>query len=200
MNGMSYQPGFQASQASFNQQNQFQPQGYVQSQYRGQIPTQNAGPVISHLGYQAGQQGQIGQQYGMQNSQMGMGQAQTQYQPVISHLGYQAGRDYYPQAVQHNSMMQSQQQPYAQQNSQYASQPVIAHFGGYSINSQGAQNQASYNTGYQNQSFQPAHAQTQQNPVLNATNAHAQDGPVLAHLGYQAGNNAQFGQNGMNRF
>jgi len=64
MNGMNQQgyQGFQANnQFSNNQQsnqNQFQPSGFVQSHYQGNIPTQNAGPVISHLGYQANNQQQ----------------------------------------------------------------------------------------------------------------------------------------------
>ncbi|WP_028561540.1 hypothetical protein [Paenibacillus pinihumi] len=214
MNGMSYQPGFQSGNQSFNQQNQYQPAGYVQSQYRGQISTQsNAGPVISQLGYQANQQNYAGgQSYGAHNLQSGYSNyasAQTQYQPVLSHLGDQAGQD-----ALHRSNYVAQQ-PYAQQsqqnfNNQYQSQPVIARFGGYSANSNNIG--SSYNGGYGYQGgyqgnyqggFQQAHAYTQQNPVLNATGANAQDGPVLAHVGYQAGNQhtgAQYGQGGINRF
>ncbi|RXZ77057.1 hypothetical protein EBB07_32745 [Paenibacillaceae bacterium] len=224
MYGESYQQGSfqgQQSQSSFGQanNNRYQPTGYVPSQYQGQLrqsnfgSSQNVGPVISHLGYQASsQQGIFNNQFAQQNNMSHFG-AQTQQQPVISHVGYEAGRDYYPRAAA-ASMNQSYNQGYQQHspsNQQYSnsnnSQPVISQlgyqvgqnnrtpvlnsssqFGNYS-GQQGGQQASMHQNSY-------AHAQTPINPVYQASNAQHQEGPVISHLGYQTG--SQYGSNGMN--
>ncbi|GGG09457.1 hypothetical protein [Paenibacillus abyssi] len=192
------QGSFQAqSQSSFNQSNRYQPAGYVQSYYQGQmrqgggISAQNTGPVISKIGYQAAPQqsyassGSYGQQQGMMNS---FTNAQTQQQqPVISHLGgYTANQ---------------------QQN--FARNPVISHLGTTAGQDFGQYNQYNQsqpmtsNMGYQASGNMDMGMQNNygQHPVYQATNSKNQDGPVYAQVGYQAGtSNQQYGQNNMNRF
>lgn len=208
MNGMSNQgyQGFQANNQFSNQQsNQYQPAGYVQSHYQGNIPTQNAGPVISHLGYQSNQpqQGFQPQSYASNMSGGFAGsQAQSQYQPVISRLGYQAGQEQFGQTS--HFQPQAQQSHYMpsqfQSNSYQQQQPVISHFGfqagseSHSPVLQHAHVAGSGQQGYQSQQggFHMAQAHTPQSPVYQAANAQQQQGPVISHLGYQAG------QQGMN--
>jgi hypothetical protein len=165
---MISQGGFQNQQFGGQQAqaNRYQPLGFVQAQYQGGIRKQNAGPVISHLGFSAGQQqnaSQFANQGFAQNRSFVGSQQQNFAQPVIAHAGYT--------------------------NSQ-GSQPVIAHAG-----STAAQFGQQSGFGASAQSFnQFSQAGGQQsNPVYQATNASAQDGPVLAKLGYTAGQQQQAG-------
>ncbi|ALS27424.1 hypothetical protein ABEV74_15820 [Paenibacillus cisolokensis] len=190
---------FSGNQGTFqNQQNQqkYQPVGFVQSQYKGGISKRSAGPVISHTGYQASAQQQFGQQqaqsFGMAQSgmqqqwqQSGMNQSissRTGAGPVISRVGYQAGQ---------NNQFNQAQSGFAAQNQQQHSQPVISH-AGYTAG-QGAQNpviQATTANFGQQQSWSGASSQQQASasyhPVYQATNAQ-NSGPVYSHVGYQAG-------------
>jgi hypothetical protein len=110
---MYHQSTFQSGQsfgAGQNQnQNRYQPAGFVQSQYQGQLSRSAAsGPVTAKFGYQAGQQpigqqsftGQAGafqassfvsQQQGEQHPVYRATNARQQDGPVIQQLGYQAG-------------------------------------------------------------------------------------------------------------
>jgi len=142
-------------------------------------------PVISHLG--------------LSN--------QSQSQPVISHLGLQAGQNQFNQSSHFQPQaQQSQFQPSQYQNNsfqQQQQQPVISHVGfqaGAETQSPvlqhaqvagSGQQQAGFQNSFQG-GFQQAQAHTPQNPVYQATNAQQNQGPVISHLGYQAG------QQGMN--
>ncbi|MFC4778403.1 hypothetical protein ACFO9Q_16525 [Paenibacillus sp. GCM10023252] len=166
----SSQQGYQG-QGFQNQGNQFQPMGYVQSHYQGQLSQPSFGqqqPVIAHTGgYQANNQS-----YGQQPSTFShytaqpishfsnQGQGQSYSQPVISHLGYTAD--------------------------QQASGPV------YQATGYGSHN-GSYGGGQPQGYIQGGYVQshTQQSPVYHATNSYQQAGPVISHLGYQANNNRQ---------
>ncbi|AGA58344.1 MAG: hypothetical protein C6W55_02845 [Thermobacillus sp.] len=155
---MYNQSSFQSGQSFGAGQHRYQPAGFVQSQYQGQLSRSAAsGPVTAKLGYQAGQQQSFGQQsfagqagafqvssFSAQQQQHPVYRATNARQqdgPVIQHTGYQAG-------VQQN---------FQQQN--FAGQAGMSSFG----------------------------AQQQQYPVYRATNARQQDGPVIQHTGYQAG-------------
>jgi len=164
---MYHQTSFQSGQSFGAGQNRYQPAGFVQSQYQGQLSRSAAsGPVTAKFGYQAGQQQSFGQQsfagqagafqtssfvsqQGEQHPVYNATNARQQEGPVIQHVGYQAG-----------AQQQNFQKPFAQQN--FAGQFGAASFG--------AQQQ-----------------QWQQHPVYTATNARQQDGPVIQHVGYQAG-------------
>jgi len=174
---MYQQSSFQGGQSFGAGQNRYQPAGFVQSQYQGQLSRSAAsGPVTAKFGYQAGQQQSFGAQpIGQQQFTGQAGSFQTSsfarqpadqhpvyratnaYQqegPVIQQLGYQAG------------VQQNFRQPVGQQ--QFAGQTVASSFG--------------------------AQQQWQQHPVYTATNARQQDGPVIQQLGYQAGAQQNFRQ------
>jgi hypothetical protein len=163
---MYHQSSFQSGQSFGASQNRYQPAGFVQSQYQGQLSRSAAsGPVTAKFGYQAGQQQSFGQQSfagqagafqpssfaSQQGEQHPVYRATNAYQqegPVIQHTGgYQAGAQ------------QNFQKPLAQQN--FAFQAGAASFG--------------------------AQQQTQQHPVYSATNARQQAGPVNQLIGWQAG-------------
>lgn len=185
------QQGFQ-NQNQNQYQNQNQPTGFVQSHYQGQLSYPNFGQatqsIVGGIGSQSGNFGYQQQTPAFQQSYTqpaGYNQSYTSHQPVqshasspatafgsfgpvISHFGFQAGPD----------ANQNQNQQQFSQRSQY--QPAQASNAGFTG---GLQN----NT---NQSFGHSQVQsyTQQNPVYKATGAYQQDGPVIAHLGYQANN------------
>jgi hypothetical protein len=190
---------FQGGQQGFQNQNQnqFQPTGFVQSHYQGQLSYPSFGQqtqsIVGGPGSQYGQSGYQQQTPAFQQSytqQAGSNQSYTSHQPVqshasspatafgnfgpvISHYGFQAGPD----------ASQNQNQNQFNQSSQY--QPAQSGFSSFSNAgfTGGFQNNANQNIGHsQVQSY------TQQNPVYNATNAYQQDGPVIARLGYQANN------------
>jgi hypothetical protein len=163
---MFHQSSFQGGQAFGASQNRYQPAGFVQSQYQGQLSRSAAsGPVTAKFGYQAGQPqsfagqpiqqsfaGQAGafqtsavvQKQGDQHPVYRATNAYQQEGPVIQQLGYQAG-------VQQQNI----QKPFGQQ--QFAGQTGATSFA------------------------------AQQHPVYRATNAYQQEGPVIQHTGYQAG-------------
>ncbi|UVI27877.1 hypothetical protein [Paenibacillus spongiae] len=221
---------FQNNQQMFNQQagnqsNKYQPVGYVQSQYqgipksRGGISAQNAGPVISHVGYTAAQSNQnLSQQSrsGMQGSGFGMN---ASVGPVISRVGYSNGQDFYSKQQQQPQMQASmaqqqpqmqasmaqqqpqmqasmaQQQPQMQASmAQQQQQPIISKFGFTA-----AQNASRSSAQMGQQSFQASNfssqAQSQFHPVYQAAGQIQQAGPVISHVGgYTAGGQSQFGQ------
>lgn len=188
---------FQGGQQGFQNQNQnqFQPTGFVQSHYQGQLSYPNFGQatqsIVGGIGSQNGSFGNQQQTPAFQQSftqQAGSNQSYASHQPVqshasspamafgefgpvISHFGLQAGPD----------ANQNQQQ--FSQRSQY--QPAQTGFSSF--------NNAGFTGGFQNNANQsighsPVQSYTQQNPVYKATNAYQQDGPVIARLGYQANN------------
>ncbi|CAH1207021.1 hypothetical protein PAECIP111893_02674 [Paenibacillus plantiphilus] len=137
----------------------------------------NVGPVISHVGYQAGQDfyptgttTSMGSNFSNQQS------AQTGQQPVISHVGYTAGQNFQASGSQYGQQHQQQLQQNQNFNQNYSfnqNQPAGQSFGGsYGGSSNFAGN---------------AHAATSYNPVYQATNAAANSGPVISKLGYSAG-------------
>jgi len=167
---MYNQTSFQGGQSFGAGQNRYQPAGFVQSQYQGQLSRSAAsGPVTAKFGYQAGQQqtfgiqpigqqaftGQTGMfrtnaftaQQGEQHPVYRATNAYQQEGPVIQRTGYQAGAQ------------QNFQKPIGQQG--IAVQSGAASFG--------------------------AQQGWQQHPVYSVTNARQQDGPVIQHAGYQAG-------------
>lgn len=120
----------------------------------------NVGPVISHVGYQTGQDFYpTGAATSNSSNFSNQQRAQTGYQPVISHVGYTAGQNF-----QQPQFGQQQQQNY-----NFNAQPASQNFGSFGAN-QFAGN-----------------AQTPNNPVYQATNAAANSGPVISKLGYSAG-------------
>ncbi|RJE90608.1 hypothetical protein D3P07_00410 [Paenibacillus sp. 1011MAR3C5] len=191
MNQYSQQPAqFQGGQQQFSNASQnFQPTGFVQSHYQGQLsyPTfgresasivspsfNNAGSQHSSNGYQQHAAPAIQsytqpavsnhayQSHGpVQSHASSPATAFGDVGPVIARYGYQAGPD------------QQQQQGFSQQYGQQSySQPAQ-----YSQQSFG---QAGY------QSHGPVHSNTSINPVYQATNAYEQAGPVIARYGYQS--------------
>ncbi|MFF2887901.1 hypothetical protein [Paenibacillus sp. NPDC057967] len=191
MNQYSQQPaqyqGGQQQQFSNAGQN-FQPSGFVQSHYQGQLsypsfgresqsivsPSyNNAGSQHSSYGYQQHAAPAIHsysqpavsnhayQSHGpVQSHASSPATAFGDVGPVIARYGYQAGPD-----AQNQSFSQQQ---YGQQSYQPAQ---------YSQQSYG---QAGY------QSHGPVHSNTSINPVYQATNAYEQSGPVIARYGYQS--------------
>ncbi|CAM4254950.1 hypothetical protein [Paenibacillus tarimensis] len=219
---MYQQNSFQGNQ-SFGQSNRYQPAGFVQSQYQGQLKNSAiASPVTSQAGFQGGNQqqqsfsGQASQQFnpGFQNpviahtgltaGQSNFGSNQPSFgqtNPVLNHAGLTAG--------QHQQQQFRQQEPsFQQQSFTNSQQPVISQFGFQAgQESRSPVNQVFQNQGtgqsYQSSQFgggfqQSQGAITPQNPVYRATNAREQDGPVIQHAGYQAGQStgSQFGQTG----
>ncbi|KQO04594.1 hypothetical protein [Paenibacillus sp. Leaf72] len=206
MNQMSQQPGyFQGQQGQLGQQGQFsnnyQPSGFVQSHYQGQLsePTFNQNPssiVQSPIGgYQATNQHSYSSAAYLPSHQQNAGMMQHQYQP---NSGYQSHTSHYqvPSYTSHQS------------SANYGANPVISHLG---YQSSPQQHYVQSHTGYANQNFSsggyaglsnnmsnnqnqthggmPVQSATGQNPVYHATNAYAQSGPVISHLGWQAGQN-----------
>lgn len=213
------QGNLQQGQGQFSQsQQQFQPQGFVQSRYQGQMsqPTFNRSPqstMPSGMGFMNQSQFQP-----LQSTQAGRGfvQAQTQPNPVNSHfrtnqgpvisqLGYQSGTQ------SQNQPLQSQfQQPIQSQfgasgfsgQSAQSSQPVISRLGFQAgpetrnpvlqATSFGQQQPISGGFGQMGGQTGFSQATTPQNPVYQATNARQQDGPVIAKLGYTNATGGQF--------
>jgi hypothetical protein len=220
--------------------NRYQPSGFVQSHYQGQLTRSAAsGPVTAHSGYQAGgsqgygttgsaftggysgsssmgsftggmtSSGFQGQAVTQQNPVYNATNARQQDGPVIQHLGYQAGTQQGFQGGQFGTpsfqsaggfqgQATTQQNPvYRATNARQQEGPVIQHTGYQSGVTQGyGMSGSNQGMGMVGQSFQ-GQAMTQQNPVYNATNARQQDGPVIQHLGYQAGTQQGFGSQGM---
>jgi len=218
---MYNQSQFQSGQSFGAGQNRYQPAGFVQSRYQGQLSRSAAsGPVTAKFGYQAGQQQSFGQQSfagqagayqassfaSQQGEQHPVYRATNAYQqegPVIQHVGYQAGaqqqnfrqpigqQNFAGQAGVFSFNAQQQQHPvYRATNARQQEGPVIQHTG--------------YQAGVQQQNFQQQNfagqagmssfaqqQQVQQHPVYRATNARQQEGPVIQQTGYQAG---AFGQ------
>ncbi|MBM7563560.1 hypothetical protein [Paenibacillus sacheonensis] len=214
------QQGFNGNQASFanqqsfgmnqaqRQQNRYQPSGYVQSQYQGisrqagSISAQsNTGPVISHLGYTAGNA--YNQQSSSQNSYGGASSySANASQPVISHFGgYQA---------QNAQQAQYGQQPY-QQSTHYmqSAQPVLSHLGDTS-GQDAIRGRGNYgmtggmgSAGMQNQNHQYGATQytshAGNNPVLQST-GYSNQGPVISRHGFTANGQSSMGSNSQQRF
>ena len=214
---MNHQSTFQGAQPFGAGQNRYQPAGFVQSQYQGQLSRSAAsGPVTAKFGYQAGQQsfGQqqpvvqqpVGQQSfassGPQHPVYSATNAYQQEGPVIQRLGYLAGaqqqtfrqpsgqQSFSGQAGMTGfaSQQQTQHPVYRATNAYQQEGPVIQHLG-YQA---GVQEQQFLKPSGQ-QSFSGQAGMTQasqqqtQHPVYRATNAYQQEGPVIQHAGYQAG-------------
>ncbi|WP_341282308.1 hypothetical protein [Paenibacillus sp. FSL H8-0537] len=204
MNQMSQQPGyFQGQQGQLGQQGQFsnnyQPAGFVQSHYQGQLsqPTfnQNQSSIVQSPigGNQATNQHSYSSASYLPSHQQNTGMMQHQYQPNSGYQSFTAQ----PHVSSYTSHLGS---------TNYATNPVISHLG-YQASPQ--QHYVQSHTGYagQNQNFSsggyagmsnnqnqthggmPVQSATGQNPVYHATNAYAQSGPVIAQLGWQAGPN-----------
>lgn len=226
MNQYSQQQGFNQGQGGQGYQNgqsnnnfNYEPHGYVQSHYQGQLSQPNFGqnqPVISHAGgYQAmnnNSYGNTANSYsGMSNQHYGTQHAGNGQQSYQQHYGTQQ----HIQPIHHTqSYGNEQHQPVQSHASQHiASQygdvgPVIAHLG-YQASGmehrqyqpqQGYQGYQSYGqAGYNNASNMHAQGQqgsqiqssTSQHPVYAATNAYAQSGPVISQLGWQTGYDAR---------
>jgi hypothetical protein len=197
VNQFSQQPGNYQGQQSFLNQG-FQPTGYVQSHYQGQLsqPTfgRETNSIVSNSpgGYQASHSYNQGAQqhfapsgYSNMTNPVGTNNSFISHQPVhsyaqspatafgnvgpvIAQVGYQAGHD-----SQH-----SYYQPSSNNNSQYA-QHANSNFGGYAQSNQ--QNQQNNYGGMTN-----THSNTSIHPVYEATNAYQQAGPVISHIGWQS--------------
>lgn len=193
MNQWSQQPGnFQGQQGFQNQA----PAGFVQSNYQGQLSYPTFGRQSSSIVANApgGYQGQGTQQFGAANyssqqpsgyiSQPVQSYAQSpatafgSFGPVIAHVGYQAGQQ--GQQGYQQGMQQSFNQPsaanYGAQNAQFAN------YGGFA--------QQNAQSGYGPTPVQSY--TTSQSPVLEATNAYQQAGPVIAHAGGWQAQNAPY--------
>jgi hypothetical protein len=199
VNQYSQQSGnFQGQQSYLNQGQNFQPSGFVQSHYQGQLSQPTFGrtsqSIVSNSpgGYQQthafnqGHQSYIPSGYASTSQSAGMNNSYTSHQPVqshasspatafgnvgpvIAHVGYQAGHEqnhsFYQPTAMHNTGM---------------------HFGGYSQPMAQGQHQGNYGP-TPVQSY--THSAT---PVLDATNAYQQTGPVISQLGYTANNANQY--------
>ncbi|MFB9330606.1 hypothetical protein ACFFSY_32075 [Paenibacillus aurantiacus] len=144
-------------QQQFQAQNRYQPVGFVQSQYQGipKSPSQSFSsssfssnnsyqqPVISHVGYTAGNsQSFSNQPSAFSNQSFGGGFSNTSFNPVLSHAGSSAGQSF---NYQSHGPVQAQTSSYT---------PVINHFGG----SSSAQNIGGFQSAGQSQarsSYQP---------------------------------------------
>ncbi|MFC4100949.1 hypothetical protein [Paenibacillus xanthanilyticus] len=221
-----YQNNF-GQQQQFQSQNRYQPVGFVQSQYQGipKSPAQSFSsssfssnnsyqPVISHVGYTAGNSQSFSNQPSAFSNQ---GFSNTSYNPVISHVGSSAGQSFNYQShgpvqaqtssftpvINHFGGSSSQGFNSFQSAGQArsSSQPVISHVGytaGQDFNNQSSFSaQPSFGS-----SFSPSsqgsfsnnfsHAQTPFNPVLQATQQQ-NSGPVISHVGFSAGSQQQSG-------
>ncbi|MCR2804874.1 hypothetical protein [Paenibacillus soyae] len=208
MNQYSQQPvQFQGGRQNFSTQSQFQPSGFVQSSYQGQLSQPSFGRTQQSI-----VSSPTNNSYGSQNTQYGYQQNSASayssfnqpaitntfisHQPVQSHasspatafgnvgpviarVGYQAGID-----NQNQGQYQSQSQ-FGQQQSYY--QPVQSSFAA-SNTGMGLQNQNQYQAAQGFGMSQVHSSTTSQHPVYEATNAYQQAGPVISQLGYQAGN------------
>jgi len=208
VNQLSQQSGnYQGQQGQYgyqDQQTQFQPVGYVQSHYQGQLsqPTfgRQTNSIVSNQpgGYQASNQGNQGMQHYASNAQTSG--SYTSHQPVhsyaqspatafgdvgpvIAHYGYQAGPD-----SQHSYYQPSS----SNQGAQYGHQNMSNNYGGNAqnnsynshFNSQNGYSQSNSNHGYGGMT--PTHSNTSLHPVYEATNAYQQAGPVISRYGWQA--------------
>lgn len=205
MNQWSQQSNmFQGQQGGFQQQNigqqQYEPIGYVKSNYQGQLSYPSFGQQSNSIVHQPGgyQQAHTNQ-YGAQAQSNFAG---SQYQaashqpvqsyasspatafgnvgPVIARYGYQAGQDS-QQAQQHSA--------FSNQGAHYA-QHSPAQFGSNYSNMNNFGSQGAHNYGGMTQ----AHSNTSMNPVYQATNAYEQSGPVISRLGWST-NDSQAGFN-----
>jgi hypothetical protein len=166
-----------------------------QQQSQGFAPqgtfTQSLNPVIAHAGLTAGQQ-QQSQGFGVQGTYTGTFTQSAN--PVISHAGLTAG------SSQSSVATGAQFGAYATN----VAQPVISHVG-YTAGQDFSRNQYAGQQAigqFGTSSFtQSARAVTPFNPVLQATNAAASQGPVVSKLGYSAGQQtAQSGYGSFQRF
>jgi|GEM_PF-421581 len=168
----------------------------------------NFGPVISHVGYEAGRDFNGGQ--GPQ-TQFGGSYGPTPVQSFTSQGGSFAGQSSFG-AGQASFRGGFAGQTSTQQNQPVISRlgyqsggqgrPVIQALGGSSVNSSypggfqqsgfGGQSQGGFAGGFA-QGGQ-VNAQTPENPVYRATQGYRNDGPVIQHLGYQASNDASQSQ------
>lgn len=212
MNQYSQQSGnYQGQQGFQNQSTQFQPTGYVQSHYQGQLsqPTfgRQSNSIVSNSpgGYQAtnsfsqGVQHYIPTNYSSYSQPAASQNAYTSHMPVqshaqspatafgnvgpvIAHFGYQAG----PDAGSGYNQQSFYQPSNANMGTQYA-QHTTSNYGGFT--------QSNAQNGYGGMT--PTHSNTSsQHPVYEATNAYQQAGPVISQLGYQAnsaGSSAYYG-------
>lgn len=195
VNQYSQQPGnYQGQQSYLNQGTQFEPSGYVQSHYQGQLSQPNFGrqtnEVISNVpnGYQASHSYNQGVQhyapssYSNMTNPVGTNNSFISHQPVhsyaqppatafgyvgpvIAHVGYQAAPN-----GQH-----SYYQPTSNHGSQYA-QHTASNYGGYG--------QSQMQNGYGGMT--QTHSNTSLHPVYEATNAYQQAGPVISQIGWQS--------------
>jgi hypothetical protein len=164
----------------------------AQQQSQGFAPqgtfTQSLNPVIAHAGLTAGQQ-QQSQGFGVQGTYTGTFTQSAN--PVISHAGLTAG------SSQSSVATGAQFGAYATN----VAQPVISHVG-YTAGQDFSRNQYAGQQAigqFGTSSFtQSARAVTPFNPVLQATNAAASQGPVVSKLGYSAGQ--QTAQSGYGSF
>lgn len=165
--------------------NRYQPSGFVQSHYQGQL-TRNAasGPVTAHAGYQAGSS----QGYsGMNTAMTGSGMTGFQQQSFTG------------------GAMTPQNPVYRATNARMQEGPVIQHTGYTNSMNQGYQQGTSFSQAQQQfggaSSFGQGGvvgAMTPERPVYRATNARGQDGPVIQHTGYTSGMNQGFGTQSFN--
>lgn len=207
MNQFSQQSTTYPGQGFQQQQQQYEPSGYVQSHYQGQLsqPTfnQQSSSIVGRPqgGYSGMQSGGFG---GMQQaapvsrmytqpavpnqSYMSHGQVQSHASspatafgnvgPVIAHVGYQAGT----------------QQQYGGQHSLYQPSNI-----GYQQQAHAPMTGQNYGNMNASQSYgTPVHSQTPLSPVYQATHAYEQAGPVIAHFGGWQ-NNSQGGYQGGSR-
>lgn len=236
-----YQNNF-GQQQQFQSQNRYQPVGFVQSQYQGipRTPSQSFSsssfstnnsyqPVISHVGYTAGNsQSFSNQPSAFSNQSFGGGMSNTSYNPVISHVGSTAGQSFnyqsqgpvqaqtssYTPVINHfggSSQSQGYNSFQSAGQARSSSQPVISHVGytaGQDFNNQssfssqpsfGSSFSPSAQSSFASNSF--SNAQTPYNPVLQATQQQ-NFGPVISHVGFSAGSQQQsgFGFNNGQRF
>lgn len=201
MNQYSQQPvqPYQGGQQSFQNQNRYQPSGFVHSNYQGQLsqPTfgQSTGSIVGPPS--AGYGFQSSQQHSYQHHAAPAYQASSHMPavsnhsfiphqplqsyasspaaaignvgPVIAHVGYQAG----PSQTQYGQ--RTYYQPTQSAYNANAQQHMSSHTEGY-------HSQAGHSYG-----MSQVHSNTPHNPVYKATHAYEQAGPVISQLGWQAG-------------
>lgn len=194
-----YQSG-QHSYQNYNNQSQFQPTGFVHSNYQGQLSQPTFGqPTQSIVGRPSTGQGFQGshhygiQQHAVPAQHFHAGTAVSNHSyiphepvqsyasapatafgnvgPVIAHVGYQSGPS---SSLAHNHY--GQQSYYQPSHAAYhAQQPVSSLTSGYSSNIG------------QSYGMSQTHSSTPRNPVYQATHAYEHAGPVISHAGgYQA--------------
>lgn len=217
MNQFSQQPSSFQGQGFGNQQQQFQPSGFVQSHYQGQLsqPTFNRQQSGSIVGQPQGGFAAQNNQYGGMQQSAPISQSYTQSAvpnnsyishapvqshasspatafgevgPVIARLGYQAG----PDAQQQQFGQQTLYQPSSMGYQQQSQQPRMTSNAGYQSFGGGQMNAT------QSYGMTQAHSSTPLNPVYQATHAYEQAGPVIQHFGGWQNTN-QGGYTGGNR-